>query len=268
MDKYKEFKTKMSTKMVGESLEQHCQNQFNRLLRPILTGGVYFEKDNDAADGTKGDYIYRETAPDGVEIISIMFEMKNEMDTTENKHKNEDFFKKLDSDRNKKNCEYAVLVSMLEADNDYYNDGIVDVSHRYPKMYVIRPQFFIPMITLLRNAAYNTLTYRQELEKTRRQNIDITNFEDKLLKFRDGFKKNYSNASKKFLAAIDEIDKTIDHLKKIKENLLSSEDWLRIANDKTEDLTIKKLAWGNKTIQNMLSESSALPDSSGGDSDS
>lgn len=247
VDFYKDLKARMSTKMVGETLEQHCEIEFNR-LRPTAFRDAYFEKDSDISSGTKGDYIYREKDETGAEIISIMFEMKNEMETTEKKHRNEDFFSKLDKDRRDKGCEYAVLVSLLEADSEYYNAGIVDVSYRYPKMYVIRPQFFIPIITLLRNAALSSLEYKRELIRTREQNIDITNFEDKLLKFRDGFTKNYDTAVKKFDAAIDEIDKTIKSLEKVKENLLSSERQLRLANDKTGDLTIKKLTWGNKTM--------------------
>ena len=248
VDFYKDLKARMSTKMIGETLEQHCETEFNR-LRPTAFRSAYFEKDNDASGGSKGDYIYRETDETGAEVISIMFEMKNEMESTEHKHKNEDFFAKLDRDRKAKGCEYAVLVSLLESDSEYYNAGIVDVSYRFEKMYVIRPQFFIPMITLLRNAAFSSLQYKRELAAVREQNIDITNFEDKLFRFRDGFAKNYQTASKKFEEAIKEIDSTIKHLEKVKENLVSSERQLRLANDKAEDLTIKKLTYGNKTMQ-------------------
>lgn len=237
---YRDFKARQSTKMVGESLEQHCENEFNRLR---MTGfqNAYFEKDNDARTGSKGDYIFRDYGDDGTEYISIMFEMKNESDTTSTKHKNEDFFKELDKDRREKNCEYAVLVSLLEPDSELYNTGIVDVSHKYEKMYVIRPQFFIPMITLLRNAATNALSYRQELSVMRAQNIDITHFEENMNEFKEKFAKNYELASRKFKTAIEEIDKTIDHLQKTKEALLSSENNLRLANNKAEDLTIKRL---------------------------
>lgn len=240
IDYYKDFKARQSTKMVGESLEQHCENEFNRLR---MTGfqNAYFEKDNDARTGSKGDYIFRDFSDDHTEYISIMFEMKNESDTTSTKHKNEDFFKELDKDRREKNCEYAVLVSLLEPDSELYNTGIVDVSHKYEKMYVIRPQFFIPMITLLRNAATNALSYRQELSIMRAQNIDITHFEENMNEFKEKFAKNYELASRKFKTAIDEIDKTIDHLQKTKEALLSSENNLRLANNKAEDLTIKRL---------------------------
>lgn len=243
---YKDLKTKMSTKMVGETLEKHCENSFNS-IRMTAFPNAYFEKDNDARSGSKGDYIFKEEK-DGVEIVSIMFEMKNEMDQTEKKHKNEDFLKELDKDRNEKGCEYAVLVSMLEADNDYYNNGIVDMSYRYPKMYVIRPQFFIPMITLLRNAAMNSVQYKQELEVVRNQNVDITNFENDLMNFKTAFAKNYDLASRKFNTAIEEIDKSIDHLQKIKDALLSSENNLRLANNKAEDLTVKKLTKNNPTM--------------------
>lgn len=245
---YRDFKLRQSTKMVGESLEQHCENEFNK-LRMTAFPHAYFEKDNDASSGSKGDYIFRETDEDGNEILSIMFEMKNEMDTTATKHKNEDFFGKLNKDRTQKNCEYAVLVSLLEADSEYYNTGIVDVSYRHPKMYVIRPQFFIPLITILRNAAYNALSYKQELAAVRSQNIDVTNFEDKLLDFQSKFGTNYRIASEKFQTAIDEIDKTIDHLQKVKEGLLGSERQLRLANDKAQDLSVKKLTRGNPTMQ-------------------
>ena len=250
---YKDFKLRQSTKMVGESLEQHCEIEFNK-LRATAFRHAYFEKDNDDRGGTKGDYIYREASEDGVEFISIMFEMKNEMDATATKHKNEDFFKKLDKDRNDKNCEYAVLVSTLEADSELYNSGIVDVSYRYPKMYVIRPQFFIPIITLLRNAALNSLQYRTELARVREQNIDITHFEDDLNEFKEKFARNYRLASDKFRTAIEEIDKTIDHLEKTKKALLSSEDNLRLANNKAEDLTIKKLTRKNPTMAKKFEE--------------
>ena len=246
-DYYKDLKARQSTKMVGETLEQHCEQEFNKLRS--LFRGVYFEKDNDVVDGTKGDYIYRETDNDGIEIISIMFEMKNEMETTAVKHKNESFFKKLDEDRKKKKCEYAVLVSMLESDSDYYNTGIVDVSYRYEKMYVIRPQFFIQMITILRNAARESLKYRKELALKNKQNIDITNFEQKMNDFKEKFGKNYELASRKFQTAIEEIDKTIDHLLKTKENLLSSENNLRLANNKAQELSIKRLTRNNPTMQ-------------------
>ena len=247
IERYKDMKLKLSTKMVGETLEQHCETEFNK-LRATGFQNAYFEKDNDAKTGSKGDYIYRETDEAGNEIISIMFEMKNEGDETATKHKNEDFLRELDKDRSEKKCEYAVLVSLLETENELYNTGIVDVSHKYPKMYVIRPQFFIPMITLLRNAAMNSLKYKAELALVRSQNVDITNFEDNMNKFKDGFAKNYDLASRKFKTAIDEIDKTIDHLQKTKEALLSSENNLRLANNKAEDLTIKKLTRGNPTM--------------------
>lgn len=253
IDYYKDFKARQSTKMVGESLEQHCENEFNK-LRATGFQNAYFEKDNDARTGSKGDFIYREKSADGVEFISIMFEMKNEMDTTATKHKNEDFFKELDKDRREKNCEYAVLVSLLEADNELYNTGIVDVSYRYEKMYVVRPQFFIPLITLLRNAALNSLQYRTELEVIKNQNIDITHFEDAMNEFKDKFAYNYNLASKKFRTAIEEIDKTIDHLQKTKEALLSSENNLRLANNKAEDLTIKRLTKNNPTMQQKFAE--------------
>ena len=247
---YKDFKARQSTKMVGESLEQHCLNQFNS-LRMTAFPNAYFEKDNDAKTGSKGDFIFRESA-DGTEFISIMFEMKNEMDTTATKHKNEDFFKELDKDRREKGCEYAVLVSLLEIDNEYYNNGIVDVSYKYPKMYVIRPQFFIPIITLLRNAALNSLKYQQELQVVRNQQVDIQNFEENMLAFKEGFSRNYRLASEKFQKAIDEIDKTIDHLQKTKDALLSSENNLRLANNKAEDLTIKKLTKNAPTVKAMF----------------
>lgn len=244
---YKDLKAKLSTKMVGETLEQHCEIEFNR-LRATGFSQAYFEKDSDIRGGSKGDYIFRDSDESGIEFISIMFEMKNESDTTATKKKNEDFFKELDKDRNDKACEYAVLVSLLEPDSELYNAGIVDVSHRYPKMYVIRPQFFIPIITLLRNAAQGTLAYKTELARVREQNIDITNFESELEEFKNGFARNYDLASKKFKTAIDEIDKTIDHLQKIKEALLGSENNLRLANNKADDLTIKKLTRGNPTM--------------------
>ncbi|WP_037586633.1 DUF2130 domain-containing protein [Stenoxybacter acetivorans] len=245
---YKDMKAKLSTKMVGETLEQHCEIQFNQ-LRATAFVNVYFEKDSNISDGSKGDYIYRENDENGSEIISIMFEMKNELDDTTNKQKNEHFFKKLDADRQKKNCEYAILVSLLEADNELYNSGIVDVSHRYPKMYVIRPQFFIPMITLLRNAALKSLKYKSELALIKNQNIDITHFEEDIEAFKEGFARNYELASRKFKTAIDEIDRTIGHLQKTKDALLSSENNLRLANNKAEDLTIKKLTRNNPTMK-------------------
>lgn len=250
---YKDFKTRQSTKMVGESLEQHCMTQFNS-IRMTAFPKAYFDKDNDARTGSKGDFIFRDYLPDGTEYLSIMFEMKNEMDTTATKHKNEDFFKELDKDRNEKKCEYAILVSMLEADSELYNNGIVDVSYKYPKMYVIRPQFFIPMITILHNAALNSAEYREELERIKNQEIDITNFENNLNDFKDKFSNNYRIASDKFQNAIDEIDKTIDHLTKVKESLLGSERQLRLANDKAQDITIKKLTSGNPTMQKKFEE--------------
>lgn len=250
---YKDFKSKQSTKMVGESLEQHCEIEFNK-LRATAFPNAYFEKDNDARTGSKGDFIYRESSPDGVEFISIMFEMKNEMETTTTKHKNEDFFKELDKDRREKGCEYAVLVSLLEADNELYNNGIVDVSYRYPKMYVVRPQFFIPLITLLRNAALNSLKYREELAIIRNQNIDITHFEENMNEFKDKFARNYQLASDKFHKAIEEIDKTILHLQKTREALLSSENNLRLANNKAEELSIKRLTKNNPTMQQKFAE--------------
>ena len=248
IERYKDFKTKLSTKMVGESLEQHCEIEFNK-LRATGFQNAYFEKDNNAKTGSKGDYIYRDKDTESGEFISIMFEMKNEMDTTSAKKKNEDFLKELDKDRREKNCEYAVLVSMLEPESELYNAGIVDVSHKYPKMYVIRPQFFISIITLLRNAAMNSLEYRKELSLIRTQNIDISNFEAAMNDFKTKFSKNYEIASKKFKTAIDEIDKTIDHLQKTKEALLSSENNLRLANNKAEDLSIKRLTKNNPTMQ-------------------
>lgn len=250
---YKDLKTRMSTKMVGETLEQHCEIEFNK-LRATGFQNAYFEKDNDARTGSKGDYIFKESTADGIEFISIMFEMKNEMDTTATKKKNEDFFKELDKDRREKNCEYAVLVSLLESDNELYNSGIVDVSYKYEKMYVIRPQFFIPMITLLRNAAFNSIRYRQELALVRSQNIDITHFEEDMNDFKDKFSRNYRLASEKFKKAIDEIDKTISHLQKTKDALLSSENNLRLANNKAEELSIKKLTRNNPTMAAKFAE--------------
>ncbi len=244
---YKDLKTSLSTKMVGETLEQHCQIEFNR-LRPLFPK-AYFEKDNDAKTGSKGDFIYRDYDEDGTEIISIMFEMKNENDTTATKHKNEDFFKELDKDRIEKNCEYAVLVSLLEKDNELYNGGITDVSYKYPKMYVIRPQSFIAIITLLRSAALNALDYKKQLLIAQNTNIDISHFEENMNAFKEGFGRNYRLASEKFQKAIEEIDKTIDHLQKTKEALLSSENNLRLANNKAEELTIKKLTSGNETMR-------------------
>lgn len=250
---YKDFKARQSTKMVGESLEQHCMNQFNS-IRMTAFPTAYFEKDNDSRTGSKGDFIFREAAVDGTEFISIMFEMKNEMDTTATKHKNEDFFKELDKDRREKGCEYAVLVSLLEIDNELYNNGIVDVSYKYEKMYVIRPQFFIPMITLLRNAALNSLQYRQELQVVKNQQIDILHFEENMNAFKDGFARNYRIASERFKTAIDEIDKTITHLQKTKDALLSSENNLRLANNKADDLSIKKLTKNAPSVKAMFDE--------------
>ncbi len=243
----------MSTKMVGETLEQHCEIEFNK-LRATGFQNAYFEKDNDAKTGSKGDYIYRESTPEGTEFISIMFEMKNEMDTTATKHKNEDFFKELDKDRNEKGCEYAVLVSLLESDSELYNSGIIDVSYKFPKMYVIRPQFFIPMITVLRNAAMNSIQYRQQLTEFRNQNIDISNFEAEMNDFKDKFGRNYQLASDKFQKAIEEIDKTIDHLNKTKEALLSSENNLRLANNKAQELSVKRLTKNNPTMAKKFEE--------------
>ncbi len=253
---YKDFKARQSTKMVGESLEQHCLIEFDK-IRMTAFPRAYFEKDNDARTGSKGDFIYRESSEDGIEFISIMFEMKNEMDTTATKHRNEDFFKELDKDRQEKKCEYAVLVTMLEADNELYNTGIVDVSYRYPKMYVIRPQFFIPMITILRNAALNSVEYQRQLAEIREQNIDVTNFEEAMLAFKEGFSYNYNQASKRFEEAINEIDKAMDHLEKIKKALLASDRQLRLANDKAEDLSIKKLTKGNPTMRAKFEEAGA-----------
>ncbi len=253
IDFYKDLKTKMSTKMVGETLEQHCEIEFNR-LRMTAFPNAYFEKDNDAKTGSKGDYIFRDKTEDGIEFLSIMFEMKNEMDTTAAKHKNEDFFKELDKDRNEKGCEYAVLVSLLENNSELYNSGIVDVSYRYPKMYVIRPQFFIPLITLLRNASLNSAQYRRQALELRNQNIDITNFEKKLSDFQEKFGRNYQLASDRFNKAIEEIDKTIDHLQKTKEALLASDNNLRLANNKAQDLTIKHLTHNNPTMKQKFAE--------------
>ena len=250
---YKDFKARQSTKMIGESLEQHCLTQFNS-IRMTAFPNAYFEKDNDSKTGSKGDFIYRECGEDGTEFISIMFEMKNEADTTATKHKNEDFFKELDKDRNEKGCEYAILVSLLEIDNELYNNGIVDVSYRYPKMYVIRPQFFIPMITLLRNAAQNSLHYRQELQLVRNQQVDILHFEENMNAFKEGFARNYRLASEKFATAIEEIDKTIDHLQKTKAALLSSENNLRLANNKADELSIKKLTKNAPAVKAMFDE--------------
>lgn len=250
---YKDFKARQSTKMVGESLEQHCMNQFNS-IRMTAFPNAYFEKDNDARSGSKGDFIFREAGADGTEFISIMFEMKNEMDETATKHKNEDFFKELDKDRRQKNCEYAVLVSLLEIDNELYNNGIVDVSYKYEKMYVIRPQFFIPMITLLRNAALNSLQYKQELQVVKNQQIDILHFEENMNAFKEGFARNYRIASDRFKTAIDEIDKTITHLQKTKDALLSSENNLRLANNKADDLSIKKLTKNAPAVREMFEE--------------
>ena len=245
---YKDLKTKMSTKLVGETLEQHCLNQYNAYYRAAFPN-AYFEKDNDASSGSKGDFIFRENTSSGAELLSIMFEMKNENDTTATKHKNEDFFKELDKDRNEKKCEYAVLVSMLEADSEFFNAGIVDVSYRYPKMFVVRPQCFLAIISLLRNAASNAAEYKNELVAIRNQNVDITHFEEDLNKFQAGFENNFRLASEKFQKAIESIDKTIDHLQKVKENLLGSERNLRLANDKAQDLSIKKLTKNNPTMK-------------------
>ncbi len=248
IERYRDMKAKLSTKMLGESLEQHCEIEFNK-LRATAFPHAYFEKDNDASSGSKGDYIFREEDEAGNEIISIMFEMKNEQDDSTHKHKNEDFLKKLDLDRTKKHCEYAVLVTLLEPENELYNEGVVDMSYRYEKMYVIRPQFFIPMISILRNAAMNAMEYKEELALVRQQNIDITNFENEMEDFKAKFGRNYRLASEKFRKAIDEIDKTIDHLLKTKEALLGSENNLRLANDKAEALSIKKLTKNNPTMK-------------------
>ena len=255
VDYYKDMKSKLSTKMIGETLEQHCSNVFNGQMRPLFPN-AYFEKDNDASGGTKGDFIFRDSEG-GTEYISIMFEMKNETDTTATKHKNEDFFKKLDDDRKAKKCEYAVLVSLLEPDNDLYNNGIVDVSYKYDKMYVIRPQFFMPIITLLVNASKKSLEYKKELAVARSQSVDITNFEEKLLEFKEKFGKNYELASRRFREAIKEIDKSIDALNKTKEALMSSENNLRLANDKAEDLTIRKLTHKNPTMKALFDQARA-----------
>ncbi len=249
---YKDFKARQSTKMIGESLEQHCNNEFNK-LRPLFKNS-YFEKDNDVKTGSKGDFIFRDFDDEKTEIVSIMFEMKNERDETQSKHKNEDFLKELDKDRKEKKCEYAVLVSLLEMDNDYYNNGIVDMSHKYEKMYVIRPQFFIPLITLIQSLSNKSLEYKKELELQKTQNIDISHFEENINSFKESFGRNYRLASEKFKKAIDEIDKTIDHLQKTKEALLSSENNLRIANNKAEDLTIKKLTNNNETMIKMFED--------------
>ncbi|MFT6097595.1 MAG: hypothetical protein ACJAYF_000128 [Arenicella sp.] len=253
IERLKDMKARLSTKMVGETLEQHCETEFNR-IRATAFPTAYFEKDNDARAGSKGDYIFRDSTDSETEILSIMFEMKNENDETATKKKNEDFLKELDKDRNQKQCEYAVLVSLLEPDSELYNSGIVDVSHRYKKMYVIRPQFFIPMITLLRNAAQNSLKYKNELAIVKAQNVDITNFENELDEFRSGFARNYELASKKFKTAILEIDKTIDHLQKTKQALLGSENNLRLANNKADDLTVKKLTKKNPTMAEKFAE--------------
>ena len=259
VDYYKDLKAKLSTKMIGESLEVHCSNEFNR-VRTAMYPHAYFEKDNDSrSHGTKGDFIFRDYA-DGMEYISIMFEMKNEMDETATKHKNEEFFKKLDEDRRKKGCEYAVLVSLLEPDNDFYNEGIVDVSYRYPKMFVVRPQFFMPLISLLTQASKKSVEYQRELMIARQQSIDVTNFENKLNDFRNKFGNHYQRASAKFHKAIDEIDKTIKSLQQMKEDLLSSENYLRLANNDTEDLTIKKLTRGNPTMKQKFEEARAIAD--------
>jgi hypothetical protein len=252
VDYYKDLKAKLSTKMIGESLEIHCSNEFNR-VRTTMFPNAYFEKDNDASLGSKGDFIFRDFA-DGVEYISIMFEMKNEMDVTATKHKNEDFLAKLDKDRNDKKCEYAVLVSLLEPDNDFYNEGIVDMSYRYPKMFVVRPQFFMPLISLLSQASRKSIEYQKELILARQQSVDVTNFENKLNDFRDKFGKHYMRASEKFNKAIEEIDKTIKSLQKMKEDLLSSENYLRLANNDTEELTIKRLTRGNPTMKQKFDE--------------
>jgi len=256
----KDMKLKLSTKMIGETLEQHCETEFNK-LRATAFQNAYFEKDNDSKSGSKGDFIYREMDDSGNEIISIMFEMKNEGDETASKKRNDDFLKELDKDRTEKKCEYAVLVSLLESESEFYNSGIADVSYKYPKMYVVRPQFFIPIITLLRNAAMTSLKYKSELALVRNQNVDITNFEDKMKTFKDGFARNYELASRKFKESIDEIDKTIIHLQKTKDALLSSENNLRLANEKADDLTIKKLTHGNPTMKAKFEELSGTTES-------
>ena len=250
---YKDLKTKMSTKLLGETLEQHCQNQFNA-IRMTAFPNAYFEKDNDASSGSKGDFIFKENTSEGAELISIMFEMKNEADTTATKHKNEHFFKELDKDRNEKKCEYAVLVSMLEPESELYNAGIVDVSYQYPKMYVVRPQCFIPLITLLRNAALSASEYKNQLVVAKSQSIDITHFEDDLNDFKERFQENYNRANDRFTKAIEEIDKTIDHLNKVKDGLLGADRNLRLANDKAQDLTIKKLTKNNPTMKEKFAE--------------
>lgn len=260
VDHYKELKAHMSTKMIGESLEVHCSTEFNR-VRSMMYPCAYFEKDNDASGGSKGDFIFRDTA-DGVEYISIMFEMKNEMETTATKHKNEDFFAKLDKDRKEKGCEYAVLVSLLEPDSELYNEGIVDVSYKYPKMYVIRPQFFMPLISLLTQASKKSIEYQKELILARQQSVDVTNFENKVNAFRDKFAGHYQKASEKFNKAIEEIDKTIKSLQKMKDNLLSSENYLRLANNDTEDLSIKKLIRGNPTMKEKFEEARRMDETS------
>lgn len=260
VDHYKELKAHMSTKMIGESLEVHCSTEFNR-VRSMMYPCAYFEKDNDASGGSKGDFIFRDTA-DGVEYISIMFEMKNEMETTATKHKNEDFFAKLDKDRKEKGCEYAVLVSLLEPDSELYNEGIVDVSYKYPKMYVIRPQFFMPQISLLTQASKKSIEYQKELFLARQQSVDVTNFENKVNAFRDKFAGHYQKASEKFNKAIEEIDKTIKSLQKMKDNLLSSENYLRLANNDTEDLSIKKLIRGNPTMKEKFEEARRMDEAS------
>ena len=253
IERLKDMKARLSTKMVGETLEQHCETEFNR-IRATAFQRAHFEKDNDARSGSKGDYIFRDLDEAGSEVVSIMFEMKNESDGTATKKKNEDFLKELDKDRTEKGCEYAVLVSLLEPDSELYNTGIVDVSHRFPKMYVVRPQFFIPIITVLRNAAQNSMKYKSELALVREQNVDITNFESELEAFKSGFARNYDLASRKFKTAIDEIDKTIDHLQKTKDALLGSENNLRLANGKAEDLTVKRLTRGNETMAAKFAE--------------
>ena len=253
IERLRDMKARLSTKMVGETLEQHCETELNR-IRATAFPRAYFEKDNDARSGSKGDYIFRDSDEAGTEIVSIMFEMKNESDSTASKNKNEDFLKELDKDRTEKGCEYAVLVSLLESDSELYNTGIIDVFHRYPKMYIIRPQFFIPMITLLRNAAMNSLKYKSELALVKAQTIDITNFETELETFKSAFAKNYELASKRFQTAIDEIDKSIDHLQKTKEALLGTDRNLRLANDKAQDVTIKKLNRGNPTMAAKFAE--------------
>jgi len=260
VDHYKELKAHMSTKMIGESLEVHCSTEFNR-VRSMMYPCAYFEKDNDASGGSKGDFIFRDTA-DGVEYISIMFEMKNEMETTATKHKNEDFFAKLDKDRKEKGCEYAVLVSLLEPDSELYNEGIVDVSYKYPKMYVIRPQFFMPLISLLTQASKKSIEYQKELILARQQSVDVTNFENKVNAFRDKFAGHYQKASEKFNKAIEEIDKTIKSLQKMKDNLLSSENYLRLANNDTEELSIKKLTRGNPTMKEKFEEARRMDETS------